>query len=524
MSKKDELRTALELDLWAYAQYINPTYAYGDIHREIFERMGNPERENNQLFLIPRDHLKSHCAATFASWLVAKDPATSILYITAGEDLGKLQMGAIKSIFEGDRFRYLWPDHFDPDEGRRDRWSSWAVNCDHPLRKEMGERDETIVVKTVKSSKTGRHPKHIIYDDVVVPENAYSSIGRREVAADMAQAVSLAQNDATMTAVGTRYHIEDQYNLWSESEIEVYDDNGVFQGTRSEWDIIEYSVEDAGDGTGAFLWPRTYSPKIKKWFGFDIRTLAIKRAGYFNNGERTQYFAQYYMKPDDPESLRLRPEDFSYYEAKFLTKVGDTWKYRGSRLNIVAAMDLAATDAASKTAKRADYTAIAILGIDEEGMIYVLDLHEFQTDKRKVYYDAINGLRDYWGFRRIYVEAEGGFLIAVEGIKEEIRQQGDNLVVEGVNAPRGISKFERHASIAEPRYLNGTIKHFKGGLVKKLEEQLIQVRPAHDDLLDAVCIAIEKLRPPRRLNNLFDGLEDTNVVNIANSRFGGVRR
>ena len=156
MSEREEAAAILAKDLWAFAQYVLPDYSFGDVHREVLQGMGASDRlENNPnvLYLLPRDHLKSVMVAVYSAWRVAGDPAYTMLYVTANEDLGRLQMSFLQNIFTSDQFRYLWPDHFVKDVGRRDKWTSLAINTDHPRRTELNIRDETIAVKTIRSDK-----------------------------------------------------------------------------------------------------------------------------------------------------------------------------------------------------------------------------------------------------------------------------------------------------------------------------------------------------------------------------------
>jgi len=517
--KLRELQNFYNNDIWEYAQYVLPHFLFGDIHRRILYDMADSERDSNTLILLPREHLKSVMACVYATWRIARDPTYTILYTTADEDLGRLQMEMAKSIFESDNFSLIWPDHFHPDEGRRSRWAAWSINVDHPLRKEMNIRDETLVVKTIKSGKTGRHPREIIFDDIVVPENAYTDIGRREVRAAVSQAASLVTTGGIFTAVGTRYHPDDQYKLWEEATFDDYDAEGGFLGTKPMWHVIEHKVEDVGDGSGNFLWPREKSPVTGNWYGWDVKSLARKRAEYFSNGEHAQYFAQYYMQPNDPSSNRLSRDDFRYYDPKYLKNEPDGWHYRGNRLIIVAAMDTAQTDASAKHAKQADFTAIAVVGMDSEGFIYILDLVQFKTDKRSEYYKEVKALWRYWGFKRIFVESTAGGKFVAKGLQDSVREDGGNLIVEGKAAPNNISKTERHESVLIPRYTSGTIMHKRGGLTKELEDQVILARPRNDDLEDAVTIAVENCTPPMRRRHSSSSSR-ANVI-PAHTRFGG---
>lgn len=526
MNQREQLTQLLNQDCWAYARYMLPDFMFGDIHKEILQKMGNEERHQespNLLVLIPRDHLKSVMLAVYATWRVARNPAYTILYITADEDLGRLQMSFMQNIFESERFKALYPEHFSKTTGRRDKWTSLSINVDHPLRTKLNIRDETIAVKTIKAGKTGRHPDEIMYDDLVVPENAYTALGRKEVRQGAAQAVSLNKTNSLMTAVGTTYHPQDQYAVWAEATYPRYDEDRDYIGDFPLWEIISHKVETQGDGLGDYLWPRVFSPSLKQWFGWDISSLSRKKAEYLSNGENAAFYAQYYMEPNDPTSHRIRSDQFQYYNPSKLESRNNDWYYDGKKLRVGCFLDVAITDAASRNARKADYTAIAVVGVSPDGYYYVLELTQFQTDQRRVYYDKIIDLYRRWGFKKVYIELENAGKLLAEALKDMIRQDGYSLVVTGKPAPRGISKHERHASITIPRYENNSVFHRKGGWTPELEEQIMKERPAHDDLLDVITNALDNLKPPPA-TNIYAGAPD-NVRHIsAHSRFGGRRR
>jgi phage terminase large subunit-like protein len=407
--------------------------------------------------------------------------------------------------------------------GRRDKWTGLALNTDHPLRLERNIRDETIAVKTVKSDKTGRHPDEIIYDDLVVPNNAYTETGRSEVRRGASEAVSLAKSNALMTAAGTVYHPMDQYALWKDSLYSLYTEDGKYLKEANLWHVVERKVEDQGDGTGQYLWPRVWNPTLKEWFGWDIQSLSKKKAEYINNGEGSQFYAQYYMEANDPSSYRVRYDQFNYINPKFLLWKQTHWEYNGKKLTIGLFIDAASTDAASRNAKKNDFTAMGVIGIDTEGFYYVLHLEQFQTDKRTVYYDYMIQLWKRWGFQRATFELEGAGRIIAEAMKEQLRRDGYSLIVEGYPAPRGLSKAERHASVTIPRYEQGIVLHVKGGWTTELEEQIVKERPAHDDLLDVVTMGIEKLKQPYRSTWSFSDDNASGNVIAAHARFGGRR-
>lgn len=524
MSKEQELREHLENDLYAFARYINPHYCYGDIHRKVFEWLSDPEASEHQLALLPRAHLKSHCIAVWTAWELTRMPWLTFVYLSAGEDLANVQVYAIKNMMTCDRYRLLWPEMIEEEEGKRDKWSAWAFNVDHPARRERGVRDHSVIVKTVKSNAIGLHCDRLVLDDVVIPRFAYTNTGRKEVQQSVSQFASIKNPGALTKAVGTRYHEQDLYYDFANAEKKLFSDEGEFLGTEPLWDIMEEVAEDSvnQDMTGNFLWPRTLEPTTKQWYGFNTKILAGILAQYESLGEREQFYAQYYNDPNDPDSHRLSRDDFQYYDKKKLREIGNSWFFGTHKLRIYAAMDVAGTGWNEKGGKAADYTAIAVIGVDSDGNIYILDLDQFKTTDFNEYYQRVIDKQLYWGFRKITVETNSIGKQVKQALENLSYENGVRLIVEGVSKSwKDGSKAERHAAILEPRYRQHKVYHYKGGFIPELEEQIILARPRHDDLEDALCIAVEGARPPSK-STLGAPVESNNVV--THPKFGGRRR
>ncbi len=135
---------------------------------------------------------------------------------------------------------------------------------------------------------TGLHCDIAVLDDVVVKENAYSLEGREKVATQYSLLSSIEGSDAREWAVGTRYFVQDLYQTMLEFTVDQYDGEGNITGSDPLYEVFERKVEDRGDGTGEFLWPRQQRSD-GKWFGFDQRILAEKRAKYI---DKLQFRAQ----------------------------------------------------------------------------------------------------------------------------------------------------------------------------------------------------------------------------------------
>src|SRR5690606_29760347 len=120
--------------------------------------------------------------------------------------------------------------------------------------------------------------------------------------------------------------------------------------------------------------------------------------------------------PNDESTNLLDRSLFQYYDPQYITITPMGVRFKGKKLNLSAAMDVAWTElGAGSGGKAPDYTAIAVVGIDEDGYYYILDLARFRTSNFQVYYDNVISLASKWGFRKIIVESNaGGKLVAQE--------------------------------------------------------------------------------------------------------------
>lgn len=516
-AKIDQVRQMAEERFFTFAQLVNPQYFYGDTHAELCDwiQEGGSARK---LALLPRGHLKSHIAAAYAAWRITKQPWITIVYLSAGEDLAKAQIYAIKNMMTNDVYRTYWPEMLKDDEGQREQWSAFSFNVDHPERKRRGIRDHTIIVKTVKSNAIGLHCDLLIADDVVIPDFAYTATGRSTVNAAMAQFTSILNPRGEILAVGTRYHPSDLYQSFIDSDYPLWDAEAQeFRGRRKLWAVFNREVEDAGDGTGNFLWPVSKNTSTGEFYGFDQQTLSIIRADYEAKGQLQQFYCQYYNNPNAIDLQEISRGNFNYYEPKHLRVVGGEVYYRDRKLNVFAGMDIAWTGN-----ETSDFTAVVVIGVDWENNIYLLDAVQFKTSNFAIYYDEVIRLHKKWSFRKIRVETNAGGHFVKQELERQVRDNGDVLTVDGKSTTREGSKAERKAAALHWRYADQKVWHFKGGIINEFEDQVVLGNPKHDDLVDAFVAAIDISKAPGKRNST----ENVRVMEhniVYDRRFGGRR-
>ena len=255
------------------------------------------------------------------------------------------------------------------------------------------------------------------------------------------------------------------------------------------------------------MWPRQQR-KDGKWFGFDQQILAKKRGQYLDKG---QFRAQYYNDPTDPDKVPVGSDKFQYYDRKHLHLDNGYWFYKTHRLNVYCAVDFAFS-----LSKKADYTAMVVVGVDSENNVYVLDIDRFRTDRISEYFDHILQLSNKWSFRKMRAEVTVAQMAIVKQLKELIKQHGLSISIEEYRPNKG-SKEERIAAILEPRYDNLSIWHYRGGNTQILEEELSSRNPAHDDVKDALASAVDMaVKPMKNVQRS----KNSNIV-WANNRFRG---
>lgn len=510
-----QIRELALADLYFFAKLVNPGYMYGDVHKEIFKWMESYSLYGqgladvtNKLIMLPRAHLKSHMVATWAAWIITRHPEVTILYVSATAGLAIAQLYAIKNILTSSPYMRYFPEYVHPQEGKREKWSQDAISIDHPNRKKEGIRDATVATAGLTTNTTGWHADILIPDDLVVPENAYTEDGRESVVKKASQFTSILNAGGFTMACGTRYHPSDIYNTWKNQEFDIYNDEGEIVDRKAVWDVKEYVVEK----DGVFTWPKAMRASDKKFFGFDAQVLSRIRAQY---EDRVQFHAQYYNDPNDPGSNRINRDKFQYYDKKHLKQEGGDWYYKRNKLNVYAAIDFAFS-----LSKKADYTAIVVIGADSDGFIYVLDIDHFRSDRISEYFSRIAALHSKWEFKKLRAEVTVAQAIIVRDLKDKLREEGLRLSIDEHRPTRNEgTKEERIAAVLEHRYDNLAVWHFQGGYIDVLEEELVLARPPHDDIKDALASAIEIAVKPKARHGSSE--RTSNVIQF-NSRFGGI--
>lgn len=508
-----EIKRRAEEDLEFFIRLVHPDRVLGHVHSDLISWWTRPSAKSHQLVLLPRDHQKSAMLAYRAAWEITRNPAVRILYISSTSKLAVKQLGFIKNIITSDIYKYYWPEMVNESLNDRTKWTETEIAVDHPERKRQNIRDATVDTAGLTTVITGLHFDIICIDDVVIDDNAKTADGRQEVRERISYLASIASADSYIWVVGTRYHPDDLYASFLEANYSLIGDDGLAEEPEYLYEIFERQVEDRGDGTGNFLWPRMQR-NDGKWFGFDQKVLAKKKAQYFDLGK---FRAQYYNNPNSEEDSVIKKDSFQYYDKKHLTQSMGNWYLKDRRLNVFAAIDLAYS-----TKRNADYTALVVAGIDSAHNIYILDIERFKSDNIQEYFDKILKMYIKWGFRKLRTEVIAAQKTIIKALKDDyIRPHGLALTLEEQILSKRTSKEDRIEAALYPKYTNNQVWHYRGGNCEVLEEELTNSRPKHDDVKDALACVVEIMVPPSKTGGM-----EVNRINkgniVYNARFGGI--
>ena len=178
-------------------------------------------------------------------------------------------------------------------------------------------------------------------------------------------------------------------------------------------------------------------------------------------------------------------------------------------LNVYAAIDFAFS-----LANRADSTAIVVVGVDSDNNKYVMDIDRFKTDRIQDYYSHVIAIHEKYNLKKLRAEVTVAQQVIVTALKDKLAENSIRLAIEDYRPQT--KKEERVLSVLRPLYEDHKILHYRGGNCEILEEELKQLKPAHDDVKNALADAISISVAPRKTT--FKKFKEVKVM----SRFGGI--
>lgn len=322
-----------------------------------FQFKWNPKAptKRNVLIQASRDSFKSVCITqAFPSWALSQNPNLAILIVSKVFNNAKNFLAVQRKRFESREFIKIFGNW------RSRNWSDEALTISGRTRP---RKEPSIMVAGVTTEITGFHFDIILGDDIVTKSDMYSSAERKSSARLVQNLWDLSDKRKGLTTfIGSCWHLDDELQKIKKGNKQKIKDGLL------PFDVYERPAERFKDGAWEICWPF-----------FTRQILDQIRA---DKADVRDYTANYRLKPLPPESQIF--SKFHYFDFEI-----DKIKVNLDYIVIFC-------DPSLKDTKKADYSAIVVLGRMLSGRIYVLDA-DIQQRKPTLTIEALISSFKKWG-------------------------------------------------------------------------------------------------------------------------------
>lgn len=232
---------------------------------------------------------------------------------------------------------------------------------------------------------------------------------------------------------------------------------------RKAWKAVRYRAHN--EDFSQLLWPEMYN---KDFF-------ESKKEDLTSQGLAEVYAQEYLNYPIDESTAYFKRDDFSEIPLNTLDEIRSGFK----NVNYYAAVDFAVS-----TAERSDFTVIAIVAMDDRGIMNVVDIRRGRWDSLEIIDEMFAVHKKYKP--ALFVVERGAIEKAIGPIlRSEMIQRGQYMHLHPMTPTR--DKTSRARSI-QARFRSGGIKFDKGASwYSELEDEMVRFPKArHDDQVDAL--------------------------------------
>ena len=310
-------------------------------------------------------------------------------------------------------------------------------------------------------------PTDIIVDDFESELNAYTPEARAKNKKWMTEAVipSLS-DDGRIIVIGTVIS-EDCFLYWAKDS--------------PSWHVLWYSIINA---EGHSIWPEKYPLSRIDEIKTDMASV----------GNLNGFYQEYMNIAQSPDLAPFKPEWLKLHHFSLEKRNGQSVlvKETGDGEEVKPVEVYTGIDPASSLSARADFFVCASIAIDHDNNKYIVDIkrgHFPPSDQPDIIIDTYKKYRP----KRMKIET----VAYQEALRSAVRKimQEQNLYIPGLE--RGVKprnrKSERLLSLV-PMMAKGEF-FFRPQDQKAQEEFFSYPRGKHDDIMDAIWIALDKSRP-----------------------------
>jgi predicted phage terminase large subunit-like protein len=417
----------------------------------IFDSNGALNLRRFTLIMLPRGFSKTTTAGVAAGlWNVLYETFPFACYVSNAAPHAKMQLTNIKrELVDNQRILDVFGER-RPDRQADQKWTEEFFETISGVA--MAARGRGGQIRGL--NHLGQRPKLIVVDDLEDLESVATEEQREKTRlwayGDLLPALPELDSDATIVALGTLLHPNSLLMTWA---------------SDPAWNAIVFGAKDSD---GDLLWPEM----------LDEEKLAARKLSFAAAGQSHVYQMEYFNQAIDSDTqpfkshyIKIAPLDCPISELQAVSIY---------------------IDPAISTAKKADETVIVVVGMTQNGKIFLLDAwgKRGASEREKVdkYFDFYSQYKP----RFCGVESTAYQAALVHILREEMFRKGTYFEITPVT--HKVKKEIRIQGILQPRYASGYITHVKR--FPELESQLFDFpRGAHDDWPDALAGAISLLDP-----------------------------
>lgn len=471
---KEVKKLASDLSLVAFGELCCPnsvTKNIPEIHYQLYEKLMD-ENATRLGVALPRGLAKSTISSfLFPLWKVLTSTRPELIaIISESSQQAKNFLSRIKNnLSYNDNLVQLY-GHFGEATARRWREDDIILKNGNRIIA-LGSRQ-----KIRGFTQDDTRFTTIVLDDIESEINAITSEARIAIRKWATEAVipSLVQDGTgKVVSIGTPL-AEDSFICYCKKAAE---------NELSGWTMIWQPVLNE---YGESIWPETYTREV----------IEAKKAEYESFGNLGGFFQEYMLEFQAPEDAPFQARWFKTYNYEIFKDQGTWWynkpdnegEYCQVPLNLYMGVDLA-----SATSIKSDFTVLLTIGIDPYKNVFIVDMVRGKSNPAK---------HPTMIFEKFLQYRHKGVFIESIAYQEACRQHVRQLMIEAGEYIPGIerkittrtSKSERLLSLV-PYFATGKM-HLRPGEIELLNELKSFPRGEHDDILDALWLALLYARSP----------------------------
>ena len=470
-AKHEELRALQKLrnNMALFGRYCFPTALRKQtppFHHEVYSALADDD-EKRVLIAAPRGTAKSTVTTLiYPLWRLAFKKSDEDLFIVIISESQAQSINFLSRIkyhlTHSDNFRKTFGD-MGPNTASR--WTHTDVvlaNGTRIIAVGTGQRVRGFIEGDTR-------PNLIVVDDFESELNAFTPEARAKNRKWMTEAVipSLS-DDGKICMIGTVIS-EDCFLYWAkESET---------------WKVLWFSIWDDEEKS---IWPERFPKK---------RILGIKKE-FQSVGNLNGFYQEYMNIAQSPDNAPFKPEwiQLHHYDYERINGQNCLVREVGDEKKIKPVDIYCGVDPASSLSARADFFVICAIAVDNDNNKYIVDVYRNRISPAEQPGLIIDMYKKYKP-RRMKVETVGYQEALRVAVRDLMREQ--NLYIPGLESgvkPRN-SKSERLLSLV-PLFAKKQF-YFRPQDIEPQQEFLSYPKGKHDDVMDAVWTALDKVKPCR---------------------------